>query len=154
MKSLRAKAAFACAVAVSAAGVAAAAAAAAPPPIERSTVERQFDDWFVCNGFNIAGEFVVQRTRMWFYDAEGSLLRFVIHRDVEGTVTNSATGVAFPYREHDTLTFYADGRVANTGEAAHIVVPGEGTIVLISGLLTDDEVHGRFDEPHVCEALS
>jgi hypothetical protein len=62
-------------------------------------------------------------------------------------------------REHDVITFYADGNVQITGDALHIVVPGTGTIILIAGRTEFDPegnatIHGRNDDTLVCAALS
>jgi hypothetical protein len=35
--------------------------------------------------------------------------RLVIHRDIDGTLTNSVTGASFPVREHDVITLSPDG---------------------------------------------
>jgi hypothetical protein len=133
--------------------IAAPAAIASAPVIERSTMLRHFDDFYVCEGFNVIGDFTVRRTAMEFPD------RFVIHRNIEGTLTNSATGATLPVREHDVITFYPDGSVQITGEALHVVVPGTGTVLLIAGRAEFDAegnatIHGRNDDPLVCAALS
>jgi hypothetical protein len=127
-------------------------ATAGAPLIERSTVHRDFDDFYVCDGFDVAGDFDIRRTAMEFPD------RFVIHRDIEGTLRNSKTGVTLPVREHDVITFYADGSVRITGEALHVVVPSAGTVLLIAGQSEFDAegnatFHGRNDEALVCAAL-
>jgi hypothetical protein len=128
-------------------------AIAGAPVVERSTVERHFDDFYVCDGFNVIGDFTVRRTAMEFPD------RFVIHRGIEGTLTNSLTGATLPAREHDVITFYPDGSVQITGEALHVVVPGTGTVILIAGRAEFDAegnamIHGTDDDPLVCAALS
>jgi hypothetical protein len=133
--------------------VAAPAAIASAPLIERSTVERHFDDFYVCDRFNVIGDFTVRRTAMAFAD------RVVIHRAIEGTLTNSVTDEALPVREHDVITFYPDGSAQTTGEALHVVVPGTGTVILIAGRAEFDAegnatFHGRNDDPLVCAALS
>ena len=122
------------------------------PVIDRSTVQRQIDDFYVCDGFNVVGDFTIRRTAMAFPD------RFVIHRDIDGMLTNSVTGATLPVREHDVITFHADGNVRITGEALHIVVPGTGTIILIAGRTEFDPegtsaIRGRNDDPLVCSAL-
>lgn len=127
-------------------------ATAGAPLVERSTVHRYFDDFYVCDGFDVAGDFDIRRTAIEFAD------RFVIHRDIEGTLRNSKTGATLPVREHDMITFYADGSVRITGEALHVVVPGTGTVLLIAGRNEFDAEgnpisHGRNDEPLVCAAL-
>ena len=132
---------------------AAPAAVASAPAIERSTVQRHFDDFYVCDGFNVVGDFTIRRIAMAFPD------RFVIHRDIEATLTNSVTGTSLPVREHDTITFYPDGSVQITGEALHVVVPGTGTIILIAGRAEFDAegnptIRGRNDDSRVCSALN
>lgn len=69
--------------------------------IDRATVQRQIDDFYACDGFNVVGDFTIRRTAMAFPD------RFVIHRDIDGTLTNSVTGTSLPAREHDVITFYS-----------------------------------------------
>jgi hypothetical protein len=64
--------------------------AANGPVIDRSTVQQQINDFYVCNGFNVVRDFTIRRTAMEFPD------RFVIHRDIDGTLTNSVTAPAFP----------------------------------------------------------
>jgi hypothetical protein len=132
---------------------AAPAAIASAPVIDRSTVQRHFDDFYVCDGFNVIGDFTVRRTAMEFPD------RFLIHRDIDGTLTSSATGATLPVREHDVITFYPDGSVQTTGEALHVVVPGTGTVILIAGRAEFDAegnatIRGRNDDSRVCSALS
>lgn len=65
-------------------------AIASAPVVERATVERHFDDFYVCDRFNLVGDFTVRRTAMDFPD------RFVIHRDIEGTLTNPLTARPSP----------------------------------------------------------
>jgi hypothetical protein len=121
------KLAFATAALVVALTAAPATATAGAPVIDRSTVQRHFDDFYVCDGFNVIGDFTVRRIAMEFPD------RLVIHRDIEGTLTNSVTGATLPVSEHDVVTIFPDGSDRNTGEALHAVVPGTGTIILIAG---------------------
>jgi hypothetical protein len=128
-------------------------ATAGGPVIDRATVQRQIDDFYVCDGFNVVGDFTIRRTAMEFPD------RLVIHRDIDGTLTNSVTGASLPAREHDVITFYPDGSVQITGEALHVVVPGTGTIILIAGRADfdaegDPTIRGRNDDPRVCSALN
>jgi hypothetical protein len=150
---------IAVALVVASAAAVPAAATATAPVFDRGTVQRAFDDFYVCDGFNVIGEFSIQRTRMSFFDRDGNEIRSVIHRDFVGTFTNSVTGASLPLKGHDTITFYPDGSVVITGNALHVVVPGEGTVLLIAGRFAFDAegnptLHGRDDDPLVCGALS
>jgi hypothetical protein len=120
-------------VALSAAGLAAAPPAGATAPtttVEQRHVRVPHGD---CGSFALIFEADVTRTYTAFYDQDGVLVRDVLVRRTDGTVSNSVTGASLPTAGVWRVTrYYADGQLTGTvtqsGRTYLITVPGQGEI--------------------------
>jgi hypothetical protein len=139
-------------------------ASAIPPTVE--TVTRHLDFGVVgsCPGFKVTATFDPTRRETTFYNSEGIPIRQQVHVEVPGTVTNSVTGKTLTTTgvrniTRDLLT----GAVKSTATNTHVIVPGQGTVMLAAGLFQLDAAGnlvkevGRADPPvtpALCEALA
>ena len=137
-------------------------AAAIAPSVETITVHRHFVFPDACGTFSVIADFDAERRVTTFYDSDGAPIRVVIHAKIPGTITNSVTGKSLPvFGERVITTDLLTGAVTSTGTAAHVVVPGMGTVNLGAGHAGIDDdgqafADGRLDPPvtaALCEAL-
>lgn len=138
-------------------------AIAAPPTVENVQVHVNLGDIGSCGAFSVLAQFDVTRRITTFY-RDSTPIRQVIHADIPGKVTNSVTGKSLPTKgvrniTRDLLT----NAVQSTGTNVHVIVPGEGTVLLSAGMFRiDDEGNlvrevGRQDSPitpKLCAALA
>lgn len=69
-------------------------AAAKEPTHQRFEVTRHIDPFVTCSGFNVIGDFLVERDDVTFFDSSGTPIKMVIHAHFLGTLTNSVTGIS------------------------------------------------------------
>ncbi len=113
-----------------------------------------------CPSFDVIGEFHVVRRITTFVDADGQPIRRVIHGSTDGSrLINASTGDWVPVGGVRVITFdLVNGGFTSTGTNAHVVLPGEGTILLGAGRFAFDATGqlifeaGRLDPP-ITEAL-
>jgi hypothetical protein len=139
-------------------------ALAVAPTVETVTLHRDFGVVGSCPGFDVTATFDPTRRITTFYDAEGIPIRQQIHAEVPGTVTNAVTGKTLPTTGVRNITVdLLTGEVKSTATNTHVIVPGQGTVHLASGLseldANDNLVKqvGRQDPPvtpALCEALA
>jgi len=74
------------------------------------------------------------------YDANGNLTERVIHEAFHSTFSNSVTGSAVPYSQHDTITDvlsvpgdFDSVTETMTGLLTNVTLPGKGTVWLQAG---------------------
>ena len=134
-----------------------------PPTVQTVTVHRHFVFPDACGTFSVIADFHAERRVTTFYDQDGNPIKSVIHAKIPGAITNSVTGKSLPvFGERIITTDLVTGAVTSTGTAAHVVVPGMGTVNLgagHAGIDADGEpfADGRLDPPvtaALCEALA
>jgi len=74
------------------------------------------------------------------YDANGFLTERVVHDAFHSTFSNSVTGAAVPYTQHDTITDelavpgdFGSATETLTGLLTNVTLPGQGTVWLQAG---------------------
>src|SRR5215471_9629279 len=74
------------------------------------------------------------------YDADGNLTERVVHEAFHSTFSNSITGAAVPYTQHDTITDvlavpgdFDSVTETLTGLLTNVTLPGQGTVWLQAG---------------------
>ncbi len=103
------------------------AALAVEPTHETVHLTRVMPRYRQCDGFTIRGDFDVTRQITTFYDSDGTPIRQIIHVDIGGTVTNTATG--YTLEAGGVRVFHVDlltGQYYTTGSATLIHLPGGG----------------------------
>jgi hypothetical protein len=98
----------------------AATASATPPTIVRDSIPRHFPAFYVCPGFNIRGDFQVDRTTTTYYDQSGAAVRSVT------TTTDLVTGERTINGRMRVDTAPGEGHVIQV--TGHIVFEPDGTI--------------------------
>jgi hypothetical protein len=124
---------LALAAAIIAVGAAAPAFGRAP---ERAHVQQTFEDVIDCGAFQ--DSYVDEETGdlTWYFDADGELVRFVVHVSQYSTDVNSVTGLTLHERNHHTSTFdFATGEITLDGAIVHATLPGEGVVIQDVGRL-------------------
>lgn len=141
-------------------------AAALEPTHQRFEVTRHINPFVTCSGFNVIGDFSVERDDMTFFDASGTPIKMVIHAHFVGTLTNSVTGASLSDDGSRIITFdLPNNTVTNTGLNLKVVVPGQGILVIDAGRIVIDAAGDITAEagPHdlwnqmlqpLCSALS
>jgi hypothetical protein len=103
---------------------------------ERDHVEQTFEGVIDCGAFQDL--YVDEETGdlTWYFDAEGRLVRFVVHVSQYSTDVNSLTGLTLHERNHHTSTFdFATGQITLDGAIVHATLPGEGVVIQDVGRL-------------------
>lgn len=125
---------------------------------------RTITDWGDCPTFQIDASFMANRRNETFYDADGNPVLQRRHVSFTGTLYNAgdpAKSVA--YSGDFTRTFdYATGIARFTGLKAHVIVPGQGVVMLGAGLSAIDTGSGDIvlsrgpsgDLTQLCATLS
>jgi hypothetical protein len=114
-------------------------AAALEPTHQRFEVTRHIDPYVTCSGFNVIGNFSVERDDMTFFDSSGTPIKMVIHAHFVGTLTNSVTGKSLSDDGSRIITFdLTNNTITNTGLNLKVVVPGQGIIVIDAGRIVRD----------------
>lgn len=82
-------------------------------------------------GFTHTEDYQITRSVTQFYDAEGNLVREVVHVRFVGTATNDETGKTLPVVGTRHLVFAADGTFTETGVLRHVTVSGGDRVARI-----------------------
>jgi hypothetical protein len=140
-------------------------AAAMEPTHQRFEVTRH-GTFVTCSGFDVIGDFSVERDDVTFFDSSGTPIKMVIHAHFVGTLANSVTGKSLSDDGNRIITFdLPNNTVTNTGLNLKVVVPGQGIIVIDAGRIVIDAAGNITSEagPHdlennalqpLCSALS
>lgn len=101
-------------------------------------------DWGDCPTFQIDATFMADRRNETFYDADGNPVLQRRHVSFTGTLYNVGDpSKSVTYSGDFTRTFdYASGIARFTGLKAHVIVPGEGVVMLGAGLSAIDTGSG------------
>src|SRR5215203_3021909 len=129
-------------------------ASAVPPTVETVTLHRDFGVIGSCLGFNVTATFDPTRRITTFYNSEGDPIRQQIHAEVPGALTNEVTGKTLATTGIRNITVdLLTGEVKTTATNGHVIVPGQGTVLLQAGLFEFDAAGnlvkevGRQDPP-------
>jgi hypothetical protein len=114
------------------------------PDIVNLTLHRHAEDFAVCDGYNVIGDFDVTRRDVTYFDADGDPIRVDLFIHYEGTLTNSVTGKTLldkgNFKNSLDLT---DGTATVTGGIRHTTVSGLGIVIQDTGrIILDDETGG------------
>ena len=103
-------------------------ALALQPEIVNLQIHRHFDDFGVCDGYNVIGDFDVTRQDMTFFDNNGNPIRIDIFVHYVGTLTNSVTGKTLDDRgDVKNSVDLVKGTFTQTGGLRHTTVSGLGS---------------------------
>jgi len=113
------------------------------PEIVRLHLHRHFDDFAVCDGYNVIGDFDVTRQDMTFFDNSGNPIRMDIFVHYEGTLTNSVTGKSLDDKGDVKNTVdLINGTFTQTGGLRHTTVAGLGIVIQETGRAIYDDTTG------------
>jgi len=118
-----------------------------------------------CPSFDVIGEFHVVRRITTFVDADGRPIRRVIHGSFDGSrLINASSGEWVQADGIRVIMFdLVNGGFTSTGTNVHVVLPGDGTLLLGAGRFEFDATGqlifaaGRLDPPTtdaLCSALA
>jgi hypothetical protein len=106
------------------------ASSATAPTFSDEHVHVVANPYIVCSGFVAVGDFDVTRNIATFYDSDGNAVSRTAHISVEGTLTNSLTGVSLRLTRHGTFTQdLIDGSTFTLGQRTLVTAPGEGIVL-------------------------
>jgi hypothetical protein len=118
-------------------------ALALQPEIVHLQIHRHFDDFGVCDGYNVIGDFDVTRQDMTFFDDSGNPIRIDIFVHYVGTLTNSVTGKTLDDRGDVKNTInLVNGTYTQTGGLRHTTVSGLGIVIQETGRAIYDDATG------------
>lgn len=136
---------------------------------ERDHVDQVFSGVIDCGSFQDAYVDEEIADLVWFFDADGRPLRFVVHVSQYSTDVNSVTGLTLHERNRHMSTFdFATGEVTLDGAIERANLPGQGIVLhdvgrLRFGFNADGTLDFTFVAGHqdaliggrgVCEALA
>jgi hypothetical protein len=116
-----------------------------------------------CDGFDVSAAFDPTRRITTYYDSDGMPIREQIHAEIPGIYTNLGSGATLATTGLRNITRdLVTGEFTSTGSNVHVVVPGQGSVLLASGFFSVDESGnvrevGRQDPPltdALCAALA
>ena len=136
---------------------------------ERAHVQQSFEGVIDCGAFQDPFTDEESGDLAWYFDADGQLVRFVVHVSQYSIDVNSVTGVTLHERNHHTSTYdAATGQITLDGAIVHATLPGQGVVIQDVGRLrftvsADGTLDFSFVAGHhdalidgrgVCEALA
>jgi hypothetical protein len=149
--------------------LAAAAAPAFGQAPERDHVDQIFTGEIDCGSFQDAYVDEEIADLVWFFDADGQPLRFVVHVSQYSTDVNSDTGLTLHERNRHHYTFdFTTGEITLDGAIVRATLPGQGIVLhdigrLRFGVAADGTLDFHFVAGHhdaliggrtVCDALA
>jgi len=113
------------------------------PEIVNLNINRHWDDFAVCDGYNVIGDFDVTRKDITFFDKNGNATSVDIFVHYVGTLTNSVTGKSLDDKGNvkNTINF-VNGTFTQTGGLRHTTVPGLGIVIQETGRIIVDDANG------------
>jgi hypothetical protein len=118
-------------------------ALALQPEIVNLHLHRHYEDFGVCDGYNVIGDFDVTRRDVTYFDSSGNPIRVDLFIHYEGMLINSVTGKTLPdkgnFKNSLDLT---DGTVTVTGGIRHTTVSGLGIVIQETGRIILDDATG------------
>jgi hypothetical protein len=105
-------------------------AAADTPTFSEVSTHLITNPYIKCATFVVIGDFNVTQKIAIFHDSDGSAIRRVAHIDVNGTLTNSATGTSLDFLREGTFTQdLVDGSTVTAGQRTRVTAPGGGIVL-------------------------
>ena len=86
------------------------------------------------DAFDVVSNTIISVRETTFYDKDGNVDRLQVHLMFHGTLTNSSTGKTVTDQPDPINVFIEDGVEREVGLIWHIVVPGEGVLVIEAGV--------------------
>lgn len=134
------------------------------PEIVHLQIHRHWDDFAVCDGYNVIGDFNVTRQDVTFFDNSGNPIRVDYFVHYVGTLTNSVSGKRLDDRgDVKNSLDLVNGTFTQTGGLRHTTVSGLGIVIQETGRIIFDDATGGilFVTPgmatdqalQLCEAL-
>lgn len=118
-------------------------ALALQPDIVNLSLHRYFDDFAVCDGYNVIGDFDVTRRDVTYFDNAGNPIRVDLFIRYEGTLINSVTGKTLMDKgDFKNSLDLANGTVTVTGGLRHNTVSGLGIVIQETGRIVFDDATG------------
>jgi hypothetical protein len=113
------------------------------PEIVNLNIHRHYDDFAVCNGYNVIGDFDVTRKDVTFFDKDGNAISVDIFVHYVGILTNSVTGKTLSDNGNVKNTSdLVNGTFTQTGGLRHTTVPGLGIVIQETGKVIVDDASG------------
>jgi hypothetical protein len=118
-------------------------ALALQPEIVHLQIHRHWDDFGVCDGYNVIGDFDVTREDVTFFDKDGTPIKVDYFVHYEGTLTNSVTGKSLDDKGDvkNTVDLVND-TFTQTGGLRHTTVSGLGIVIQETGRIILDDASG------------
>jgi len=113
-----------------------------PDSVNRN-LHRRYDDFAVCDRYNVIGDFDVTRKDVTFFDNDGNPIRvdFFIH--YKGMLSNSLTGKTLSDKGNFKNSLdLVNGTVTVIGGIRHTTVSGLGIIIQETGRIILDDATG------------
>jgi hypothetical protein len=118
-------------------------ALALQPEIVHLQIHRHWDDFALCDGYNVIGDFDVTRQDVTFFDNSGNPLRVDYFVHYVGTLTNSVSGKTLDDRGDAKNTVdLINGTFTQTGGLRHTTVSGLGIVIQETGRIILDDASG------------
>jgi hypothetical protein len=118
-------------------------ALALPPDIVNLHLHRHAEDFAVCDGYNVIGDFDVTRRDVTYFDNNGNPIRIDLLIHYEGTLTNSVTGKTLPDKGNFKNSIdLVNGTATVTGGIRHTTVSGLGIVIQDTGRIILDDATG------------
>ncbi len=118
-------------------------ALALQPVITHLQIHRHWDDFAVCDGYNVIGDFDVTRQDVTFFDNNGNPIRVEYFVHYEGTLTNSVSGKTLDDKGDAKNTVdLVNGTFTQTGGLRHTTVSGLGIVIQETGRIIQDDATG------------
>jgi hypothetical protein len=118
-------------------------ALALQPEIVHLQIHRHWDDFAVCDGYNVIGDFDVTRQDVTFFDNSGNPIRVDIFVHYVGILTNSVSGKTLDDKGDTKNTVdLVNGTFTQTGGLRHTTVSGLGIVIQETGRIIFDDATG------------
>ena len=113
------------------------------PEIVDLQIHRHWEDFGVCDGYNVIGDFDVTRKDVTFFDKKGIPVSVDYFVHYEGTLTNSVTGKTLDDRGDVKNTVdFVNGTFTQTGGLRHTTAHGLGIVIQETGKVISDDATG------------
>jgi hypothetical protein len=113
------------------------------PEIVNLSLHRHDEEFAVCDGYNVIGDFNVTRRDVTYFDNDRSPIRVDLFIHYEGTLTNSVTGKTLPDKGNFKNSIdLANGTATVTGGIRHTTVSGLGIVIQDTGRIILDDATG------------
>jgi hypothetical protein len=113
------------------------------PEIIQLHLYRYFDDFAICDGYSVIGDFDVTRQDVTFFDNSGNPIRIYYFVHYVGTLTNSVTGKTLDDRgDIKNSADLVNGTFTQTGGLRHTTASGLGIVIQETGRIILEDATG------------